>query len=290
MSASYANATVDTLIAEGGRYTTKLTYDNLQKMREYEVNPEAPPPPKKARTTRQKALETQKKRDPHQSSHTTESRKAGKVGKTAPIIPAKYSTLQIEAAKLLGFEDSAEYLRLSLFLQQNGNFKISHSRADGACFFHSTLAQLDCCQEYTQMHLRRDLVHLAAVHADYLFDEFCELITQEYDVPRISTMEFEARSKLPSTHEDVLTYEELKNYNTPGPFSYIEWLQNMLKPDFWADAPMVLLTSFLLQTTIAVIDSTTLSTYRYRNELPLDQHDLVYVYRDGNHYMPCCKY
>ena len=74
---------------------------------------------------------------------------------------------------------------------------------DGSCFYSSVRRQIDCPLEYTNQHLRRQLVNFMVQHHGWCFPRFQEVIRGIYG--------FGAR-------ED------------PGPFSFRQWLHYMVQP------------------------------------------------------------
>ena len=62
------------------------------------------------------------------------------------MLPRAYASMKGTGAEELGFSDTAQYLRLQMFLQKNGGFDVGPSRPDGACMFSSVLVLLGSCQ------------------------------------------------------------------------------------------------------------------------------------------------
>ena len=213
-----------------------------------------------------------------------EKRKQATIGRPPPVLPRAYATMKGTGAEELGFNDTAQYLRLQMFLQKNGGLDVGPSRADGSCMFSSVLALLGSCQEYTQVHLRRDLVLLGAEYPEFLFHQLKEHIRHEYTQPRLTKEEYERKKA-----DDTLTIEEHRLYHMPGPLSYYAWLLYMLEPDAWGDAATLILMSYKLQVPMATVDADDLFVRRYRQEWPLEMQEIVLCYQNKNHYLPCSE-
>ena len=211
-----------------------------------------------------------------------EQRRASVLGKPPPQLPRAYSKLEGTGAEELGFVDPAVYIRLQMFLQENGGYTVGPSRADGSCMFTSVLHLLDSCQEYTQVHFRRDLVLLAAEYPEYVFQDVKEHIRFQYNPVRLSKEEYEAKKAAKE-----LTDEEEYNYTMPGPFSFVGWLRHQLGSNSWGDGATLILMSLKLQVAMATVDADSLLVTRYRQEWGLELQEIVLVFQNKNHYLPC---
>ena len=166
--------------------------------------PPPPPPPTPAPSDDVK---------PREETREEKEEKLIAEGKMVGKIPPYPTGLDYHPPDLLyGFNHQAELTRLKAYLALNGNFVLKSTPCDGACLFNAVLSQLGCEQEYTQIHLRRDLMLLVCDNAEYFYWKLAPLIQSQYG-------EFE---------EDQ-----------PGPFSFVTWITAMLKGDFWGDASII---------------------------------------------------
>ena len=159
-----------------------------------------------------------------------------------------------------GFKTCSQYSRIHSYLAKNANLFLKPVPADGSCMFNSIIQQIDCEQEYTQVHLRRDMVLFIIENLDYFFNLLEIMIKSQYG--------------------------EENQEGIPGPFSFVEWLEHMLKSDSYGDEACLHVFSRMFQVPLVVINSDSLCSIRYRNKLELDKQELCLIYVDGNHYMP----
>ena len=249
-----------------------------------EEDPESMEPPVKRTRTQTGALKkppASKKAEPKKAKT-----KFGEfVGPQPPRLPNVYKDLEMKEASSLGFSSAGEYLRLKAYFDLNGGHDILPSEADGSCMFHSVLMLMETPQEYTPTHLRRDMVLLMAEYPDYFLDLLYDDLVGTYPQPefRMTKAEFEAR-------KDTLSQMEIDDYNTPGPFSYCQYLSSLLQSNHWGETCCLKVLSCLFQVPIAVVDSEDLVVYRVRNKFPIQEQDIVLILQGKRHYMPACEY
>ena len=217
--------------------------------------PAPPPPPTPAPSEDVK---------PREETREEKEEKLIAEGKMVGKIPPYPTGLDYHPPDLLyGFNHQAELTRLKAYLALNGNFVLKSTPCDGACLFNAVLSQLGCEQEYTQIHLRRDLMLLVCDHPEYFYWKLAPLIQSQYG-------EFE---------EDQ-----------PGPFSFVTWITAMLKGDFWGDASIIQVLQRWFMLPLCVINGNTLVIERYLNTFSLPKQELVLIFVGKDHYMGAVKY
>ena len=207
------------------------------------------------------------------------------VGKQPPKIPVAFHTMQLREAQDLGFSDTGEYLRLKQYLKDNGGRQMLKAKGDGACLFHSLLQCIDTPKEYSQVHLRRDIVLLMAQYPEFFLGEMYDNIVGEYCVNYMSEEEYQEKKAA-----NQLEQWQIDQHNTPGPYSYVKYLEALLQPSFWGDGIVLFVASCLLQVPIAVIHAESLRVDRIRNTLSMAEQDITLVIQGKRHYMPCSEY
>ena len=247
-----------------------------------EEDPESMEPPTKRTRTQTGAL---KKPPPPPKPQAKKSKFGDFVEPQPPKLPNVYKALEMKEASSLGFSSAGEYLRLKAYLDLNGGHDILPSEADGSCMFHSILMLMETPQEYTPTHLRRDMVLLMAEYPDYFLDLLYDDLIGTYPQPefRMSKAEYEAK-------KDTLSQMEIDDYNTPGPFSFCQYLTALLHSSHWGETCCLKVLSCLFQVPIAVIDSEDLVVHRIRNKFSIQEQDIVLILQGKRHYMPACEY
>ena len=123
-----------------------------------------------------------------------------------------------------------------------------------------------------------------AEHAAYFFPKFEDWIKGCYGGLRLSKEEYQEKTKA-----GTITDDEETAYNEPGPFSYQEYLQYLLKDSTCGDEVLIVTMSMRWQIAITLVHDD-LRESRVRHDRPLENADLVLVYCGGSHYVGACKY
>ena len=173
--------------------------------------------------------------------------------------------------------------RLTSYLFLNGKYDLMSTPKDGNCLFSSVKWGCDMPLEYVTPLMRRDLVVFLAEHAAYFLPKFEDWIKGCYGGLRLSKEEYEEKTKAGT----ITDYEETA-YNEPGPFSYQEYLQYLLKDSTWGDEVLIVTMSMRWQIAITLVHDD-LRESRVRHDRPLEDADLVLVYCGGSHYVGACK-
>ena len=148
------------------------------------------------RTKRQKDLDAKKKKkeeeevQPHYKSRAEREKELQEHGKIVGKLPPPPKHQDFRPIDLpFGFSSLGEYNRLQTYLLWNGPFLVKTTPADGACLFHSLVEMMDCEQEYTQIHARRQIILIVAQHPEFFYELLKEDIEAEYGDPKLSEEE-----------------------------------------------------------------------------------------------------
>ena len=122
------------------------------------------------------------------------------------------------------------------------------------------------------VHLKRQLVMMMANH-DNLFPIFNASIATTNGFPRMSEEDY-----LQKYNDGTLTQNEADDHNTPGPFSYLGYMQALLQEGFWDDGLCFALISMMWQISITVLKGETFHQIKFRHLEILKDTDLVLVH------------
>ena len=148
--------------------------------------------------------------------------------------------------------------------------------ANGNCLFSSVHRAIDCPLEYQTIHLKRQLVMMMANHHNFLFHIFKASIATTYGFPRISEEGY-----LQKYNDGTLTQDEADDHNTPGPFSYLGYIQALLQEGFWGDEWCLALISMMWQVSITILKGETFHHIKFRHSKILRKTNLVLVHCQG---------
>ena len=133
---------------------------------------------------------------------------------------------------------------------------------NGSCLFASIRHQLAVPQEYTNAHLRREVVHHLAMHV------------QEYGPDLIPLVRAIYGSGDPNTY----------------PQSICSYFQDLLTQHFWADEIVLKALSILFNLTITVLRAENGVEIRVRHRRPISEVDVVLILSQSGHYSPAGQY
>ena len=153
---------------------------------------------------------------------------------------------------------------LAYFFGRRANLKAS--RPDGSCLFHSICLSLDAPYEYTPQHLRRQIVLFVAKNADFFYRQVSKQLAYEY-----GSEAAKGEAKL------------------PGPFTFVEYLEHLLKDSAWGDQWVLYFVSCMWQLSVTIVKADTLQQYRIRHNNSWWLTDLVLLHCNNNHYVPVSK-
>ena len=189
------------------------------------------------------------------------------------------------ASLTLGLNSQEAYSRYSHYLQSIAKLDLIPVEANGNCLFSSVHQAVDCPLEYQTIHLKCQLVMTMANHHNFLFPIFKASIATTYGFPRMSEEEY-----LQKYNDGTLTQNEVDDHNTPGPFSYLGYMQALLQEGFWGDELCLALISMMWQISITVLKGETFHQIKFRHSEILKDTNLVLVHCQGQHHIPASKF
>ena len=184
-------------------------------------------------------------------------------------------------ASIFGLKDMGEVIELQEFLELNGNFNLKHVPKDGSCFYRSVLEQVLYPAEYQYIMLKRQMVLTVTEHPEFFFEALHLHIQSIYGVEKLTEAQYAAK-----VDEGSITQQEIDDQDSPGPFSFVSYLEYLLKPNTWGDHSTILILSMMWQVKITVVTAETQKQQRFRHDSPLKDADIVLVFCGGNHYIP----
>ena len=108
---------------------------------------------------------------------------------------------------------------------------------------------------------------MMANHHTFLFPILKGSIATTYGFPRMSEDDYQKKFK-----DGTLTQIEADDHNTPGPFSYLGYMQALLEDGFWGDKLCLALISMMWQISITVVKRETFHQIKFRHSESLKKH------------------
>ena len=147
--------------------------------------------------------------------------------------------------------------------------------------------------EFTNTHLRQQLVMDVVRHKEFFLPQLKGFISGNYGA-KLLKAEYNHREK-----EGLLTAETRCTFIEPGLFSFIMYLEYLLKCDLWGDEITVIVLSMLFQLRITIVTIPTLHSEAICHTNTLEKSDVVLLRAGKNHYLsagrlslclvgPCC--
>ena len=197
-----------------------------------------------------------------------------------------------QAAAVYGLRNWSEFTLLQEYLHLNGKYQLRFVPKDGTCMWRSMLETTNYPAEFQPEILQRNIVLFMADNADFLYPILKSHILGTYGCLRLSPEEYARKQK-----DGTLTTEQEEDQKTPGPYSFITYMEALLQPGTWGDYGAVLAASFMWQIkiTIVVVDTTHPREDQWirqeviRHTSSLKNADMVMVFCGGNHYVPAGK-
>ena len=90
--------------------------------------------------------------------------------------------------------------------------------------------------------------------------------------------------------EGLLTAVTRQAYKEPGPFSYLTYLEHILKRDSWGDEITLVVLSMIFQLRITVVTVPSLHRDPIRHINTLEKSDIVLLCSGSNHYLSTGMY
>ena len=184
-------------------------------------------------------------------------------------------------AEVFGLQNLSEVTELQEYLELNGNYHLKHVPEDGSCFWMSVLEQILYPAEYQYMMLKRQMVLTVTEHPEFFFKALGFHIKSQYGIERLTPEEYSKK-----VEDNTITQQELADQDSPGPFSFVGYLEYLLEPKTWGDHGTVLILSLMWQVKVTIITAETQRQQRFRHDSSLKDADFVLVFCGGNHYVP----
>ena len=147
----------------------------------------------------------------------------------------------------MGCNTPDEFSSLLEYLQLNGGWFPFHIQRRGACQFAAFHWGIDCPMEFTNTHLQCQLVMEMIRYKEFFLPHLTDVISGGYG-GKLSTEEYSRCER-----EGLLTAVMRQAYEEPGPFSYLMYLEHILKCDSWGDEITLVVLSMVFQLHITVV-------------------------------------
>ena len=184
----------------------------------------------------------------------------------------------------MGCNTPDEFSSLLEYLQLNRGWFPFHIQRQGACQFAVFRRGIDCPMEYTNTHLWRQLVMEMIRYKEFFLPHLTDAISGGYG-GKLSAEEYSHREK-----KGLLTAATRQAYMEPGPFSYLTYLEHILKCDSWGDEITLVVLSMVFQLRITVVTISSLHGDPIRHINSLEKSDIVLLRSGGNHYLSAGMY
>ena len=153
---------------------------------------------------------------------------ATEVDHKTPPFNSSLRQVDLQFNQEYGYSTMEGIIRCLDYGELNGGFVPLPTQQKGACLLHAFRRSIVCPREFTNTHLRRMVVSFICQHLDFLYPMLRQSIAGNYGHIRLSREQYEdLRAR------DLLTPQQREDYNEPGPFSVITYLENLLKPNFY---------------------------------------------------------
>ena len=181
---------------------------------------------------------------------------------------------------MYGLQNMEQYNRLTLYLQENGDFKTVPVKNRGDCLFASVRRCIYTSAEYTNTHLKRQMVMCLIEHKDFFWPLLKKHLRGNYGHVRLSKEEYDRR-----TRDKTITDVEREDYLCPGPFCLTSYLETLSKPSFWGDEMVIIILSMMWQVEVTIVKAETLYNIKFRHNQCLSNSDILLVHCSGQHYV-----
>ena len=207
-------------------------------------------------------------------------------------VPPSFESLRdldTEANQLFGLQTKEDLSKLIWYLNQF-DLVPKPVRGTGSCLFASIRRCLDCPVEYTNMHLRRQLVWFLCHNIAFFYNLLIVHVKGNYGHIQVTpqfncSCEGELEFKIKEA-AGTLTPLEIEEYNEPGPFSIVSYLESLLELSFYGEEIVVAATSMMWQLRITILASDTLQQTRVHHSNKLCNADAVLIRTRQLHYIP----
>ena len=276
VSKSFLQAQLDKLKTVE-KYTVPLTMEKAEVVKKPDDGGDGEPPSKKTKEGEPSAPSLlQPEDDMVKSAMRSEDRVLGRKPskRKAPFKGGKHT------AEVFGLQNLSEVTELQEYLELNGNYHLKHVPKDGSCFWRSFLEQILYPAEYQYMMLKRQMVLTVTEHPEFFFNALGFHIMSQNGIERLTPEEYSKK-----VEDNTITQQELEDQDSPGPFSFVGYLEYLLEPKTWGDHGTVLLLSLMWQVKVTIITAETQRQQKFRHDSSLKDADFILVFCGGNHYL-----
>ena len=109
-------------------------------------------------------------------------------------------------------------------------------------------------------------------------------ISGNYGHIRVDATEYNRLKRLASP--TAIQCQQIEEYEEPGPFSIITYMENLLRPSFYGEEICLRLLSMIFQVRLTILDSTSFIAIKIRHENRPLNADVILVHVDRHHYIP----
>ena len=124
------------------------------------------------------------------------------------------------------------------------------------------------------------MAHIVA-HVQFLFPLIAVHIQGNYGHVRLTEKQYNNKIA-----DGTITQNEKEDYEAPGPFSLVTYLQAVLKGDFYADEITLIILSMMWQVRVTVLNGETLHQIKICHGNKIEKVDIAVVHYSANHYLP----
>ena len=175
--------------------------------------------------------------------------------------------------------------RIMLYLKQFCNLTSKAVQARGACMLASVRRCANIPYEYTNTHLRRQIVMFVCKLVEYLFPMLHVHIKGNYGHLRLTKFQYKKKDQ-----DGTLTPQERRDFNEPGPFSLVSYLEAFLDKGFYGNEITLVLMSMMWQIRITVLQAETQMQTKIRHSHTIALANMVLVRTTHLHYLPASKF
>ena len=151
--------------------------------------------------------------------------------------------------------------------------------------FASLRRCIDCPLEYSNTHLRRQIVVTVAENLEFFWPVLSQHIKGNYGHLRIDKATYDKKKK-----DGTITQQEKEDFECPGPFSLIGYLKALMRRNFWGDEMVLMISSMMWQVGITVLTGETLRCIKFRHSNALSKADIILIRSGSNHYVPAGEF
>ena len=148
-----------------------------------------------------------------------------------------------------------QFKRLEDYLKLNGGLEMYCVQMRGACLFASLRRSIDCPLEYSNTHLRRQIVVTVTKNPEFFWPMLALHIKGNFGHIRLSKSVYDKRS-------------------------LVGYLRALLKRKFWGEEMVLMIVSMMWQVSLTVITRETLRSIKFRHSNALPKADIVVIWRE----------